>query len=111
MPPSFTYPGAADLGPDAFAPSTDVWVPQTLTADQAAQRDFSNNSGAVGRLRAGTSLEDARAEIAALISQLDRLHSPNWHGWFAVVKPFGNSSHRSARRPMLLLRQPSYSCS
>jgi predicted permease len=103
MPPSFTYPQSSDMGPDAVARSTDIWVPHSLTPEQMAERDFSNNSGAIGRLRPGLSVEQARAEISALMSQLDRLHSPEWRGWFAVVRPFRDSTLRAARRPLVLL--------
>ena len=47
VPPLFLYPRASDVGPDAVSKVTDVWIPMALTAQQRAERDFSNNTGAL----------------------------------------------------------------
>src|SRR5215467_6477887 len=58
MPPLFLYPRATDVGLDAVSKVTDVWIPMALTAQQRAERDFSNNTAAIGRMKPGVSVRD-----------------------------------------------------
>jgi putative ABC transport system permease protein len=103
MPPQFLYPRASDVGPDAVSNVTDVWIPMALTARQRAERDFSNNTGAIGRLKPGVSLGDAQAESSVLIARIDERHSRDWRGWHAVVTPLADSAVRDVRRPLWFL--------
>ena len=103
MPPLFLYPRASDVGPDAVSKVTDVWIPMSLTAQQRAERDFSNNAGAIGRLKPGVSVRDAQAEMSVLMARIDERHSREWKGWHAVVTPVADSAVRDVRRPLWFL--------
>jgi predicted permease len=103
MPPLFSYPRASDVGPDAVSKFTDVWIPMALTAQQQAERDFSSNTGAIGRLKPHVSLSDAQAEMSVLMARLDERHSRDWRGWHAVVTPLADSALRDVRRPLWFL--------
>jgi predicted permease len=103
MPPLFSYPRAFDVGPDAVADVTDVWIPLALTAQQQAERDFSNNTAAIGRLKPHVSVDDARAELSVLVARVDERHSREWRGWHAVVTPLADSAVRDVRRPLWFL--------
>lgn len=103
MPPRFAYPRASDIGADAASKTTDVWIPMALTAQQRAERDFSDNTGAIGRLKPHVSLADAHAEVGVLVARIDGLHSPDWRGWTGVVTPLADSAVRDVRRPLWFL--------
>lgn len=103
MPPRFAYPRASDIGADAASKATDVWIPMALTAQQRAERDFSDNTGAIGRLKPHVSLADAHAEVSVLMTRIDNLHSPDWRGWSGVVTPLADAAVRDVRRPLWFL--------
>jgi predicted permease len=103
MPPLFLYPRASDVGPDAGSKVTDVWIPMALTPEQRAERDFSNNTGAIGRLKPQVSVGDAQAEVSVLMARIDERHSRDWRGWHAVVTPLAGSAVRNVRRPLWFL--------
>jgi predicted permease len=100
MPPHLRYPGPLDVGFDASAPS-DLWVGLRLTQNQRAERDVSNNSAAIGRLREGVSIEQARTETATLFDRYDRLRE--LRGWTSLVKPVIEGTLGASRRPLWLL--------
>jgi predicted permease len=86
MSPGWRYPRGGDLGKTSLGDApTDVWVPLALTAGQRAEREPSNYS-AIGRLRDGVSLAQARAEMIAIMDRLDALHSAELRGWSAHLR-------------------------
>lgn len=103
MPSRFSYPRASDVGADAVSNVTDVWIPMALTPEQRAERDFSNNTGAIGRLKPQVSLSDAQAEVGVLMTRIDEQHSRDWRGWSGVVTPLADSAVRDVRRPLWFL--------
>jgi len=103
MPPLFLYPRVSDVGADAVSKVTDVWIPMALTVQQRAERDFSNNTGAIGRLKPHVSLRDVQAELSVLMARIDEHHSRDWRGWHAVVTPLAGSAVRDVRRPLWFL--------
>jgi hypothetical protein len=104
MPRAFSYPGIADLGPDASGP-TDVWMPMVVTPAQLAQRDLPDSDAAIGRLRAGVTVRQAQTEFNTLFGHLNELHSPDWRGWYPIVSSFDDAA-LGRTRPLvwLLLR-------
>jgi len=80
-----------------------VWLPMALTAQQRAERDFSDNAGAIGRLKPRVTVDDARAELKVLMARIDERHSREWRGWHAVVTPLAGSAVRDVRRPLWFL--------
>jgi putative ABC transport system permease protein len=83
---SWRYPRGGDLGKTSLGDApTDVWVPLALTPAQRAEREPSNYS-AIGRLRDGVTLAQARAEMTAIMTRLDALHSAELRGWSAYLR-------------------------
>jgi predicted permease len=106
MPPGFQYPHKTDLaepGSDMNIAETDIWVPLALTAKQRADRNLDSDSYALGRLKAGVTVEQATTDLSALMHQLDPLHEGMAfrQGWYAYVKPLLQTLQGSAR-PLLL---------
>jgi predicted permease len=103
MPQGFEYPHSTDLayGEPQYR-TTQVWIPLALTPHVLADRD--NTSGnAVARLRPGVSIAEAQAEMAAIMTRLDKLHDPRMRGWGASVKNFVDSSVGHVRSLLWLL--------
>ena len=102
MPQGFEYPHSTDLAyGESQYKTTQVWIPLALTPQQMADRD--NSSGnAVARLKPGVSIAQAQAEMAAIMTRLDKLH-PEAHGWGASVKNFVDSTVGHVRSLLWLL--------
>jgi predicted permease len=103
MPAAFQYPHSGEVsdgGVDTDVPA-DVWVPLALTPQQKSDRD--NDSGnVVARLQPEASLDQAQAELSAIVARLDLLHDPKLRGFQAYVRPFADSTV-GAVRPLLRL--------
>ena len=102
MPQGFEYPHSTDLtyGESQYK-TTQVWIPLALAPQQTADRD--NSSGnAVARLKPGVSIAQAQADMAAIMTRLDKLH-PEVHGWGASVKNFVDSTVGHVRSLLWLL--------
>ena len=70
MPSGFAFPHATDAM-DA-AKLSDIWIPWAMTSEQRANRNDSEGN-AIGRLHQGVSLEEAQAEMSALMAKIDSL--------------------------------------
>ena len=102
MPQGFEYPHSTDLAyGESQYKTTQVWIPLALTPPQMADRDNSRGN-AVARLKPGVSIAQARAEMAAIMTRLDKLH-PEAHGWSAFVKNFVDSTVGHVRSLLWLL--------
>jgi predicted permease len=103
MPQGFEYPHSTDLAyGESQYKTTQVWIPLALTPHELADRD--NTSGnAVARLRPGVSIAKAQAEMAAIMTRLDKLHDPQMRGWGASVKNFVDSTVGHVRSLLWLL--------
>ncbi|MGB9146792.1 MAG: ABC transporter permease, partial [Acidobacteriaceae bacterium] len=92
MPPGFHFPHKTDVDEgDASITESDVWIPLALTAKQRTDRQMTDASYyALARLKPGVSIEQAQAEMSAIMKRLDPLHPmfPFGTGWGAYVKPF-----------------------
>jgi putative ABC transport system permease protein len=103
MPQGFEYPHSTDLAyGESQYKTTQVWIPLAITPHQMADRD--NSSGnAVARLKPGVSIAQAQAEMAAIMTRLDKLHNPQVRGWGASVKNFVDSTVGHVRSLLWLL--------
>ena len=101
MPQAFEYPHSTDLAyGESQYKTTQVWLPLALTPQQTADRD--NSSGnAVARLKAGVSISQAQAEMAAIMVRLDKLHQMK--GWGALIENFVDSTVGHVRTLLWLL--------
>ena len=104
MPPGFAFPlrGRGFNGKPAVA-----WVPMGFTNQQLQARGNEFNHGVVGRLKAGTSIEEARAELEVLAKRVnDRypqvLQNVRFSIGFAAM-PLRDESSGPIQRPLLLL--------
>jgi predicted permease len=103
MPQGFEYPHSTDLtyGESQYK-TTQVWIPLALTPQQLADRD-NLGGNAVARLKPGVSVAQAQAEMAAIMTRLDKLHNPQVRGWSASVKNFVDSTVGHVRSLLWLL--------
>ena len=68
MPPGFSFPLR---GPGFNAKPAAAWVPMAFTAQQLKARGNEFIHGVVGRLKTGTSIEEARAELEILAGRVN----------------------------------------
>ena len=103
MPAEFGYPHSTDFPPgEGVGDKTDVWVPLALSPEKMAARDDSPGF-AIARLKPGISVRQAQTEMSTIMVRLDLLHSADWRGSGAFVKPFRDSAVGSVRTLMWLL--------
>src|ERR1700733_10530417 len=103
MPPAFQYPHASDLPyGNSSIHDTQIWIPFALTPQQIADRE-SSTGNAVARLKSGTTIAGAQSETSALMSHLDRLHTPDTQGNGALIESFNDAAIGSVRPLMRLL--------
>ena len=72
MPPGFSFPVR---GAGFNARPAAVWVPMAFTAQQLQARGNERIHGVVGRLKTGTSIEEARAELEILGGRINERYS------------------------------------
>ena len=103
MPPAFQYPHASDLPyGNSSIHDTQIWIPLALTPQQIADRE-SSTGNAVARLKSGTTIAGAQSETSALMSHLDRLHTPDTRGNGALIESFNDTAIGAVRPLMRLL--------
>src|ERR1700734_3644107 len=103
MPPAFQYPHASDLPyGNSSIHDTQIWVPFALTPQQIADRE-SSTGNAIARLKPGATIASAQAETSALMSHLDRLHTPDTQGNGALIESFNDTAIGAVRPLMRLL--------
>jgi putative ABC transport system permease protein len=97
MPASFEYPVGA-IRP------TEVWIPNVFQpADLVRANEFSYRLQVIGRLRDGTSLEQARAQMNQITARL-AAETPRWfEDRVASVQPLREYLTRGVRTWMLML--------
>jgi putative ABC transport system permease protein len=110
MPPDFSFPYKGMLGPTGFIRSlnADFWVPLQSRGPQ-----FVSQSGqlvravhflaAVGRLQPGVSVEQARAGLATIASQLETAYPDTNNGWTTTVLPLHEQVVGEVRPALLVL--------
>jgi predicted permease len=103
MPAGFVYPHENDF-PFAFSTlkRTEIWIPAALTPQQLSNR-LMDADAAIGRLRPGVTLQEARSEIAAIESRLDALNLPEMRGKQSLLVPFIETVAGPVRPLMRLL--------
>src|SRR5207249_2152940 len=88
MPAGFAFPRATDVM--STAKVTDLWIPWAMPPEQRANREDSAGD-TIGRLRPDVSLEQAQAEMSALMASIDLLRPPKDRGFGAQVQPLFDS--------------------
>jgi predicted permease len=100
MPTGFGFPHAADAM-DA-AKVSDIWIPWAMTPEQKANRN-DGEGNAIGRLRQDVSLEQAQAEVSALMATIDSVRPMKDRGFGALLMPLVPSVTGGSRKELLLL--------
>jgi putative ABC transport system permease protein len=98
MPPDFAWP-VGDLA------ATDIWVPYVVPVDQRVRTEgsWARYLTVIARLSAGTSLEQARAQMSALGGAIERAH-PRWNENVGVgVVPLADFVVGTSMRSWLLM--------
>jgi putative ABC transport system permease protein len=97
MPPDFQFP----LHPGEQA---DVWIPLALdTRETDRQRDY-RSLQVIARLRTGSSVEQARADLDRIAGQLAREHPSTNAGWTVELIPFRQHLFGDTRLALLVLQ-------
>jgi putative ABC transport system permease protein len=78
-----------------------VWVP--YSADLSLQGRRSQFLSAIGRLRPGTTIEQARREMSDIAAQLERSYPSDNRGWTVSLIPFPETVVGQVRRSLLVL--------
>jgi predicted permease len=110
MPPDFVFPYKGMLGATGFTESIDVdlWTPMTLTGPRFVSASgqlvrTTHFLGSVGRLRPGVSVEQARARLGAIASELEREHPDSNRGWSITLEPLKDEVVAGVRPALLVL--------
>jgi len=92
MPASFRYPTA----------TTEMWIPAQMPAGLLSERRARFYT-AVGRLKPGVTIEQARADLAAIQARLGDEFPDTDRGWSASLVPLKEETVGDARRSLWLL--------
>lgn len=110
MPPEFVFPYRGMIGPTGFTRSiaVDAWTTMALTGPRMvdASGQFVRNVhylAAVGRLTPGTSLDQARAGMAAIASRLEQAYPDSNKGWTTTVTPLHEQVVGAVRPALIVL--------
>jgi len=83
-------------------PSAQVWTPMALTDKEKVVRG-EHHFGVIGRLKPGTDLKQAQAEMNTISSRLEQQYPTDDKGWGAVVVPLREQLVGSVRPALLVL--------
>ncbi len=115
MPPDFVFPYPGMLGPSGFTrvSNIDAWLPIAFSGPMAATNRMLNAQGqivrnvhwfgAIGRLKAGVSTEQAEADMKTIAAQLEQSYPTTNKGWSATVVPAIDQSVGTIRSALLIL--------
>ena len=101
MPSGFMFPPQVERGEGVEVPVVDAWVPLTLRSSYPENRSARSFPYATGRLRPGTTVEQAQQQLDAIAEELAEEYPRN-QGWGVHVESMTDFTVGEAR-PMLLL--------
>ncbi len=93
MPPGFEFGG----------PTRNLWMPFTFTPDEMTKTRGSHYLSVMARLRAGTSVGQARQEMNALAARLEKQYPDSNAGWGAGVQGVQDATVEDVRPALLVL--------
>jgi putative ABC transport system permease protein len=105
MPAEFEFPHPSFN----FAEPAEFWIPLAFTTEQIAQRQRPNYLNVLGRLKPNVTVEQARAEMAAIGRRFERDHldyrgpKNSDMGWRITVTPLQEQLVGNSRRALLAL--------
>jgi predicted permease len=103
MPPGFTFPALGEL-PEAygFAATPVIWTLDVLTPEQRRNRG-GKSWILIGRLKPGTTIEQAEADLAAIAADIARDHPRSNAGWTVRVLPLREQLVGQVRPALMVL--------
>ena len=115
MPPDFVFPYPGMLGPSGFTRVTgvDAWLPISFSGPVAAANRMLTQTGqivrnvhwwgAIGRAKAGVSVEQVEADLKTIAAQLEQSYPATNKGWSATVVRSIDQSVGSIRSALMIL--------
>jgi predicted permease len=115
MPPDFVFPYPGMLGASGFTRVTrvDLWTSMVFAGPMAAEQRTVDATGApvrglrmlgaIGRLRAGVSIDQARGDLSAVARDLEREYPSTNAGWGTSVASVRDQTVGEIRPALLLL--------
>ena len=110
MPPDFVFPYRGMVGPTGFTRTmaVDAWTTMLFTGPRMVDPSGQlvrnvHYLAAVGRLTPGTSVEQARAGMAAIASRLEQAYPDTNAGWTTTVTPLHEQVVGQVRPALLVL--------
>src|SRR5262245_30671175 len=103
MPATFEFPRR---GPAIGNRPASVWVPMAFTPGQLRERGNGIVHSVVARLKEGTSIDEARAEVSVIARRIGEQYPPAVRKWPAMgmtVTPLQEEISGRMERPLLLL--------
>jgi predicted permease len=85
-----------------FQPGTELWTPLALTPQEKTNRERTDLH-VYGRLKPGTSIEQARAEITSLSAELERRYPKTNQGHGVMINPLRESIDQVTGRFTIIL--------
>ena len=98
----YTVVGVMPVSMQALRPTTELWVPMAFAEDER-QRYGSHYLRAIGRLKAGVSLEQARADLDTISLRLEAEYPDADTGWRVVAVPLQSYFVRDIQPALMLL--------
>jgi len=98
-----TIVGVAPMEMDFLRDGVELWVTPAAAAAWALEERGTNNFDAIGRLRAGVQLEQARSEMIAISKRLAAAYPDTNHGKIVEPMPLLAFMVGHARRALLVL--------
>jgi len=110
MPPDFAFPYRTMLGPTGFsrAQTADIWIvmpfegPRWVTSSGALVRNV-HALASVARLAPGVTLDQARADLSTVATQLAQAYPDSNSGWGATAVSMHDQTVGDVRPALLLL--------
>jgi putative ABC transport system permease protein len=110
MPPDFVFPYRGMVGPTGFTRTmaVDAWGTMLMTGPRMVDQSGRlirnvHYLAAVGRLSPGTTVEQARAGMAAIASRLEQAYPDTNAGWTTTVTPLHEQVVGEVRPALLVL--------
>ena len=103
MPEGFQFPGGTGTVLRTFTPAAaELWTPLTLDAAELRQRS-SHYLNVIARLKSGTTIEQATAEMDGIQQRIEQLYPTFFVGSNVKVVPLNEQVVGTVRRPVLIL--------
>jgi putative ABC transport system permease protein len=101
MPARLQFPPVGD----AYAGAVDLWTPLALTDDEKQARRRESNFNLIGRLKPGTTLDQAQSNMAAVAARIERQYPDLYRGSTHITATAVSLTERMTRnvRPVVLI--------